>query len=213
MMAPERLDTHIPPIRYSGSDSVADMGPNPGEITQLLTRFRAGDHQAEGELLEIVYAELRRIAAYRLNGERGGHILQPTALVNEAYMRLIGQRHKDWENRSHFFAVSAEIMRQVLVDYARAANAQKRQGALHAIPLNEGLAFSCEDPAALLELNVALTDLAKWDERQARIVEYYYFGGLSTEEIAEMLSVSTRTIKRELAMARAWLFDELKTSS
>lgn len=185
------------------------MESSPGEITQLLHLFRRGNRGAEQELLQIVYSELRRLAAHYLRSEREGHTLQPTALVNEAYLRLIAQRDKNWSNRSHFFGVSAQIMRRVLVDYARAAKAQKRKDALCTVSLDDAVVFSESDPTSVLDLDAALVKLAQWDERQARIVELRYFSGLSIEEVAQILEVSPRTVKREWTLARSWLHGEL----
>ncbi len=181
----------------------------PGEITILLDRFRAGSREAERDLLDVVYPELRRLAMYYLSRERKGHTLQPTALVHEAYIRLVGQRDKEWLNRSHFLGVLGQIMRRVLVDHARSANARKRKG--NRTPLDEKvLVFSAEDPSSILEIDSALNRLAEWDARQARIVELRYFAGLSIEETADLLEISSRTVRREWTLARAWLHGELE---
>ena len=184
------------------------MGPPHGEITGLLARVRKGDQQANAQLAPLIYDELRRLAAHYMRSERPDHTLQATALVHEAYIRLVGQ-DVDWQNRAHFFAVAAQIMRRVLVDYARAAKAGKRSGKLHRIPLETALVYAEEQSGELVALDEALDRLQKWDPRQSRIVELRFFGGLSVEETAEVLGISTRTVKRDWSMARAWLYGEL----
>ena len=186
-----------------------DVESGSGDVTQLLHQYRQGDSTAEAQLFSRVYAELHRLAAHYLRGERPDHSLQPTALVNEAYLRLVGQREKEWANRSHFVAVSARIMRQVLVDCARRAKAEKRAFGIAPEQLDESIAGAAQDPEMILALDGALTRLAEYDERQARVVELRYFAGLSVEETARLLSVSDRTVKREWVLARAWLRGEL----
>lgn len=166
------------------------------------------DRGALDEMLPAVYPELRRVAAAYLRRERPGQTLQPTALVNEAYVRLAGQ-HPRFHNRAHFCAIAANAMRQILVERARARHAQKRGGGAPRVTLVEGLAASPESPVDLDALDEALTRLAALDAQQARIVELRFFGGLSVEETAEALGVSTATIKRHWAVARAWLAREL----
>ena len=186
------------------------MDSSIGDVTRLLERYRAGDRDAEAELFSSVYSELHRLAAHYLRGERPDHTLQPTALVNEAYLRLVGQREKGWQNRAHFVAVSAKIMRQVLVDFARRAKEEKRDFGIAPQPLDDAtLGADGEDPALVLDLDAALTQLSEYDERQARIVELRYFAGLSVEETASLLGVSSRTVKREWTLARVWLHGEL----
>ena len=185
------------------------MEQDTGDVTQLLHRYSQGDGTAEAELFARMYAELRRLAAHYLRGERPGHSLQPTALVNEAYLRLVGQRTREWANRSHFVAVSARIMRQVLVDCARRAKAEKRDFGICAESLNDSIPATPQDPALVLGIDAALTRLAAYDERQARVVELRYFAGLSVDETATLLGVSPRTVKREWMLARAWLHGEL----
>jgi RNA polymerase sigma factor (TIGR02999 family) len=163
------------------------------------------------EILPLVYAELRRVAAAYLRRERPGQTLQPTALVNEAYVRLAGQ-HPRFQNRAHFCAIAANAMRQILVERARARDAQKRGGGAPRITLNEALAAAPEPPVDLDALDEALTRLARLDPQQARIVELRFFGGLSIEETAEALRVSPATVKRHWAVARAWLARELAPS-
>jgi RNA polymerase sigma factor (TIGR02999 family) len=185
------------------------MDSTTGDVTQLLRRYRGGDRAAEAELFKRLYDELHRIAAHYLHGERPDHTLQPTALINEAYLRLVAQRERELVNRSHFVAVAALVMRQVLVDFARRAKAAKRAFGVAPVPLEESIAVTIERPETVLALDAALNRLAEMDERQARIVELRYFAGLSIEEAAEVLDVSPRTIKREWTSARAWLRGEL----
>lgn len=183
-----------------------------GDVTRLLNRDRQGDRLAEEELFARVQAELHRIARACFRRERPGHVLQSTALINEAYMRLVGQRAKEWSDRTHFFAVSAKIMRRILVDAARHAHAEKRGSGLASESLNESLAGPAESPELTIALNDALTRLEAIDARQAKVVELRYFAGMSIEETAVCLHVSTRTVRREWTMARAWLRGELTSS-
>jgi len=182
------------------------------EITTLLAGARAGDRDCQSRLFEVVYAELRAMAARQLRHERSDHTLQPTALVHEAYVRLLGRGDIPWENRAHFFTTAAGTMRRILIDYARARNAQKREGALVRVDLDrDPVAFADEDADRLMIVNDALEQLSVWDERQARIVELRFFGGLTIEEIAEVLEISTKTVKRDWALARAWLHTRLES--
>ena len=181
----------------------------PENVTQLLTDYRTGKREALDELLPLVYDELHRIAARYLRAERREHTLQPTALVNEAYLRLVDQRNVDWQNRAHFYGIAAQVMRRVLVDYARARGREKRGGKEVKVPLDEALAVAQEQDVDLVRLEEALVRLAALDAQQGRIVELRYFGGLSIEETAEVLGVSESTVKRDWAMARAWLQREL----
>ena len=185
--------------------------PEPGtsEITELLARFRRGDRQAESQLVPLVYGELRHLAAACLSRERRDHTLQTTALVHEAFLRMTGKNQPDWQSRAHFFAIAARLMRQILVDYARHRRREKRGGSWEKLPLEEALVFSAEKSAELLALDEALERLAQQDERQCRIVEMKFFGGLSIQEIAEVLDTSPRTVKRDWTMARAWLHQEI----
>jgi RNA polymerase sigma-70 factor, ECF subfamily len=182
------------------------MNPG-GDITQLLLRAAHGDRRAEEALYPIVYREMRQLAAFLLKSERPEHTLQPTALVHEAYIRLTGDKSISWENRSHFFAVAARTMRHILIDHARKVNAGKRQGTK--VSLESALNYSPAQAAELVELDEALNRLAEWDQRQSQVVELRFFGGLTEEETARVLGVSTRTVKREWSMARAWLYGEL----
>ena len=182
----------------------------PGDVTQLLMELRAGEAGAEGRLVEAVYWELRRMAVAYMRRERHDHTLQPTALVHEAYMRLIDQRGKDWQNRAHFFGVAAHVMRRILVDHARSRRTTKRGGAARKVELDEAAGLSIERSEELLAIDEALSRLARVDERQARIVELRFFGGLSEEETADVLGISSRTVKRDWNVAKAWLFAEIK---
>jgi RNA polymerase sigma-70 factor (ECF subfamily) len=190
-----------------------DMSPPPSaeqsQVTVLLGRFREGDREAEAQLIPLVYSELRRLASHVLNRERGDHTLQPTALVHEAFLRLTNENQPMWQNRAHFFGVSARLMRQILVDYARRHRAGKRGGAQEKLPLDDVLAFSPEKSTEIVALDEALDRLSKQDGRQARIVEMKFFGGLGMEEIAEVLKVSSKTVNRDWTMARAWLHQEM----
>jgi RNA polymerase sigma factor (TIGR02999 family) len=186
---------------------------SPGDITLLLTELQAGNRAAESKLVPLVYDELRRLARRYMRGERAEHTLQPTALVHEAYLRLIGQRDVEWQNRAHFFGVAAQLMRRILVDHARARKAEKRGGSAPKVSLDETLVFTEAKGADLLALDEALTRLTERDPRQGRIVELRFFGGLTEDEAAEVLGVSTRTVKRDWNVARAWLYKELSKSA
>ncbi len=177
----------------------------PHEVTQLLLDWRNGDQQALERLTPLVYDELRRLAARYLRHEREGHTLQTTALVNEAYLQLIGQQARDWQNRAHFLAIAAHLMRNILVDHARAHAAAKRGKGEQALPLNEAREVTGQTSPDILALDEALKDLAKHDERKCRIIEFRYFGGLSMDEIAEVTGLSIATLRRDLRMAEAWL--------
>jgi RNA polymerase sigma factor (TIGR02999 family) len=181
----------------------------PGEVTNLLHELRRGNKDAEGQLIPLVYKELRRMAASYLRREARANSLQPTALVHEAYLRLTGIKEVDWQNRSHFFAVSATIMRRILVEHARAGRTRKRGDGWEEVSLNEAILPSPDRAPEILALDEALTRLATFDERQARIVELRFFAGMSEEEAAEALGISSRTVKRDWRIAKAWLFKEL----
>lgn len=186
--------------------------PNP-EITRMLGEMGAGDKNAPAELLPVVYNELRRIAQSYLNSERPNHTLQATALVHEAYIRLVDWQNETWQNRSHFLAVAAQIMRKILVDYARQRRAEKRGGAsLERITLGEAANFLQRRDVDLLVLNDALETLAEFDEKQSKIIEYRFFGGLTIEETAHVLDISPATVKREWTLAKAWLHREISRS-
>ncbi len=183
--------------------------PSPGAITQLLQRARGGDEPAVSELVPLVYGELRRIASSFLRRERPGHTLQATALVHEAYLRLLRDEDLSFENRAHFLGIAARAMRQILVEHARARDAAKRGGERRRITLDEAVAATGNPDIDLLAVDEALQRLAALNAQHARIVELRFFGGLTNEEAAEALGVSVATIKRAWTVARAWLFREL----
>lgn len=178
--------------------------PETREVTRLLQSLKTGNREAVDALVPLVYAELRRLAAHYLQTERGAHTLQPTALVHEAFLRLVEQETA-WQNRTHFFAMAARLMRRILVDYARAHSAEKRGGATEKIALEDAFVFVREKPAQMIALDEALAELAKLDPRRSRVVELKFFGGLNTEEIAEVLGVHPNTVLRDWSLARAWL--------
>jgi RNA polymerase sigma factor (TIGR02999 family) len=178
-------------------------------VSELLIRWKAGDQEALEALVPLVYKELRDIARHHLQRERPGHTLQSAALVHEAYLRLIDQRPFDTENRAHFLAVASRLMRQILVDYARNHGAAKR-GADRIVELDASLILSQAQSTDVVALDDALNGLAKLDEQQSRIVELRFFGGLSTEEIAQVLGISSSTVKRDWNVAKAWLTRQMK---
>ncbi len=182
-------------------------------MTQLLKSLQTGDKTVLDELFPLVYSELKQLAAIQLRNERENHTLQPTALVHEAYLRLIEQHSVDWQNRAHFFSIASEMMRRILVNHAVNHEAKKRGGGETKIALDEAVSFANKQEIDLINLDAALTDLAKLDLRQARIVEMKFFGGLSTEEIASILEISERTVKREWRSAKIWLFEQLKVAT
>ncbi len=179
------------------------------QITHLLLAWGNGDEGALGQLMPLVYNELRKVAARHMRRQRPGHTLQTTDLVNEAYLRLADSSKVRWQNRAHFFAVSAQLMRRVLVDCAREKNNLKRGGGARQVSLDEGLVIAPERGADLLALDEALTRLAALNARHAQVVELRYFGGLNEEETAEALKVSLRTVQRDWNLARLWLYREL----
>jgi RNA polymerase sigma factor (TIGR02999 family) len=180
------------------------------EVTQLLANWSKGDLEAREAVLPLVYDELRRLAASYLRRERGDHTLQATALVHEAYMRLVGQEKVNWESRHHFFGAAARLMRRILVDYARGHRAEKRGSGRAKVALTEAIAMSKEQPAELLALDESLTRLAALDAQQGRVVELRVFAGLTVEETAKILGISTATVKRDWAVAKAWLLREIQ---
>ena len=184
--------------------------PPSNEITPLLLRWSQGDEVALSLLLPIVYQELHRLAQSYLRRERADHTLQPTALINEAYLRLVKQDSPEWQSRSHFFGVAARLMRQILVEHARAHARDKRGGGVPDLALDEAWLYSNEKAVELVMLDDALIALAKLDERKARIIELRYFGGMSLEETATALSLSIATIVHETRLARAWLHREMR---
>ena len=179
------------------------------EVTLLLARWAKGNQEALNELTPLVYKELRQLAASYLRKERQGHTLQPTALVHEAYLRLVDQSNPNWQNRSHFYGVAARLMRQILVDHARRKQAGKRAG--QNVTLEDAVSFHTERSRDLAALDTSLTALEKIDPRKCKAVELRYFGGLSTEEIAQALDVSSNTVLRDLRLAEAWLHQEMRT--
>ncbi len=187
------------------------------EVTQLLVSWSGGDEAASDKLFPLIYDVLRKQARSFLRRERGGHTLQTTALVHEAYLKLIDQSEVRWQNRAHIFAIAAQAMRRILLDYARQNLAEKRGGAAQKISLDDGenapQNISHSPDANLIALDEALQELDKIDREQSRIVELRYFGGLTTEETAEVLKISPRTVAREWAMARAWLYRNLKNEN
>ena len=181
------------------------MTSTPGEITQLLIAWNHGDERARDELTPLIYDELRRLARGFLRRERPGHTLQPTALVHEAFLRLIDQSRVDWRNRAHFFGLAAQMMRQILIDHARGHARAKRGGAMRQVSFEETAIVSEERAAELIALDDALTALAAFDSSKSRIVELRFFGGLTNEEVGEVMGMSLRTVEREWRKAKAWL--------
>lgn len=187
--------------------------PPQHEITQLLAQWREGNQSALDELYPLVYDELHRLARRYMSRERKGHTLQTTALINEAYVRLVDQKNVPWANRSHFFAISAQIMRRILIDHARRHQYAKRGGGARQVSLDEALTVVMPDQSGeLLRLDEALKSLAEMDPRRSQVVELRYFGGLNNEEIAGVLQISENTVTRDWNMARAWLYQQLTGS-
>lgn len=183
------------------------------QITEQLIAWNNGDPLALDELVPIVYRELRRMADHFLRHENSGHTLQPTALVHEAYLRLIDQTQVEWQNRAHFFGVAAQMMRRILVDHAKAKHRDKRGGGAFKLSLDEIADYTHERAAELVALDDALRSLAAFDERKSRVVELRYFGGLNVEETAEVLDISANTVMRDWNMAKAWLYQEISNES
>lgn len=179
------------------------------EVTVLLQSLNNGNREAVDELVPIVYSELQRLASYYLRSERAGHTLQPTALVHEAFLKLVEQE-THWQNRTHFFAMAATVMRRILVDYARGHKADKRGGTAEKISLDEAFVFAQDRPTEMVALDEALEELARIDPRRAKVVELKFFGGLNNEEIAEALGVHSNTVLRDWNLARAWLKSQIK---
>jgi RNA polymerase sigma factor (TIGR02999 family) len=184
----------------------------PQDVTGLLQDWRGGDEAALEKLTRLVYDELRRLANRYLRGERRNHTLQGTALVHEAYMRLVGYTELEWQNRAHFFGVAARIMRQILIDHARKHQSDKRGGGRENLPLDEAAVFSTERPESLVALDDALEALAEVDPQKSRVIELRYFGGLGIEEISEVTGLSISTVRRHMRLAEAWLHRELEKS-
>lgn len=190
------------------------MEPASGEVTQLLVELSKKNPDAEARLIPLVYDHLHRLAASYIKSERPGHTLQATGLVNEAYLRLVSQEPTEWRDRTHFFGIAARLMRQILVEHARARHAAKRGGASPMfVPLSDGLDISAARSRELVELDDALQCLEQLDPQQSRIVELRFFGGMTVEQTAEELGISPRTVKRDWAIARAWLHGELSRSN
>lgn len=187
--------------------------PSADEITGLLAAWSGGDESALERLMPLVYGELRRLARHYMNRESPGHTLQTTALVNEAYLRLVNWKDVQWQNRAHFFAVSARMMRRILVDFARDKRYLKRGGGALRVSLSEAASFTVDRGEDLVALDEALTALAKVDPRKDQVVEMRFFGGLSVEEVAEVLQVSEETVMRDWRLAKVWLLRELGRGS
>jgi RNA polymerase sigma-70 factor, ECF subfamily len=187
---------------------VADLPTH--DVTRLLARWKDGDEAALQQLVPIVYEELRRLARRQMAGERPGHTLQPTALVNEAYLRLVNLKQMQWQDRAHFFAMAARLMRRILVDVARSRGYQKRGGGAKQVSFTEALEVAEGQATDVVALNDALEALAEVDERKSRVVELRFFGGLSIEEAAEVLNVSRETAKRDWKFAKMWLLRHLR---
>lgn len=189
------------------------MNRSSAEVTRLLQQWTSGQEQALDQLMPRIHSELRKLAASYLRKERPDHTLQPTALVNEAFLKLIDQRAVRWQNRAHFFGIAAQAMRRILVDHARAHMAGKRGDGVRNLPLDEAMAIGGAVDIDLLALDEALTRLAAIDPQQSRVVELRFFGGLTMEETAEVLRISPATVGREWRMAKAWLFAEISRTA
>ena len=183
--------------------------PSLHEVTQLLQSWSEGNQEALDKLVPLVHAELHRLARHYMSNERPGHTLQTTELVNEAYVRLIDWKNVRWQNRAHFFGVAAQIMRRILVDFARSRASAKKGGGTQYVSLSEAMTISPERGEDLIALDDALESFAELDSRKSRIVELRFFGGLSVEETAEVLKISARTVMRDWGLAQAWLYREL----
>jgi RNA polymerase sigma factor (TIGR02999 family) len=207
-----RLDLKYPHAAACGINWYSgDLVPvtSTDNLTELLRDWRQGDRTALERLMPVVYDEIRRIAHRYMDRERQGHTLQTTALVHEAYLRLLGQQHVEWDSRSHFFAVVAQVMRHVLIDHARRRLYLKRGGDAQTVPIDDATLMSTERAGEIVALDEALKSLAQVDPRKARVVELRYFGGFSLEETAAVLEVSLMTVRRDWQAARAWLFREM----
>jgi len=184
--------------------------PQSHEVTQLLNAWSAGDEEALEKLTPLVYRELHRAAQRYMAGERSGHTLQATALINEVYLRLVDAKRMDWQNRAHFFGVCAQLMRRILTDFARSRRYKKRGGGAAHMPLDEALVVGSQPDRELVELDEALKKLALVDERKSRVVELRFFGGLDVRETAAVLNVSSETVMRDWRLAKVWLMRELR---
>ena len=186
--------------------------PSRDDVTALLGELAKGDERAGSKLIPLVYDELRRLAGAYMRRERPDHTLQATALVHEAYLKLVQQRDVDWRGRAHFFGIAAQLMRRILVDHARSHLRDKRGGGMSPVPIDDALVFVPEQASELLKLEESLERLAKNDGRQAKIVELRFFGGLTVEQTAAVLGISPKTVKRDWSMAKAWLHGDMKVS-
>lgn len=202
--------------RFSAKKGIAihplgvSVGPELSrQVSELLANWNKGDAEAREALMPLVYDELRKLAAFHLRRERSDHTLQPTALVHEVYLRLAEQKNVRWQDKGHFFGVTAQLMRRILVDYARSHMADKRGSGLPKVSLNEAITMSRERPAELLALDESLTQLASTDPQQGQIVELRVFAGLTIEQTAEVLGISPATVKRDWSLAKAWLLREM----
>ena len=189
------------------------MPPTPPQVTQLLNDWSSGDQTARDRLMTLVYDELHRLAHQYMKRESPGHTLQTSALVNEAFVKLVDQRNVRWQNRAHFFGIAAQLMRRILVDYARGRQTSKRGGGLHAVSFDDALYVSAQRGAEVVAVHEALEQLAKFDPRKGQIVELRFFGGLSIDETAEILGVSPGTVMRDWTLAKAWLHREMTSET
>jgi RNA polymerase sigma-70 factor, ECF subfamily len=189
------------------------MNPGCEDVTVLLAELTKGNEKAASRLIPLVYDELRRLADNYMRRERSNHTLQATALVHEAYLKLVQQRSVDWQSRAHFMGIAAQLMRRILIDHARGHLRDKRGGGDRPVPLDENLAFAPEQSMELIKIDRALQQLAGIDSRQAKIVELRFFGGLTVEETADALAISPKTVKRDWSVAKAWLHGELKANN
>ena len=206
----DTLDYQFTHLKISSYNFRNMSQQDPSEITQMLLELTEGNQEVVNQILPHIYDELRRLASSYLRRERADHTLQPTALVHEAYMKLIDQKRVHWQNRAHFFGIAAQVMRRILMDHARKHQADKRGGEAEKLPLEEDILVVSHDKSAeLIALDEALEALAQFDEQKAKIVELRYFGGLSIEETAEVIGVSVPTINRQWRMAKAWLYSQL----
>ena len=202
-----RLAKHLFGLTIGAALSEEDAS---AQVTVLLCAINRGDAEAASRLVPLVYRELRRLAASYMRRERPDHTLQATALVHEAYLKLVEQRAVNWQSRAHFFGVAAQLMRRILIDHARGHVRQKRGGEIQKVSLDEALAFSNQHAEEVLAVDESLQRLARLDPRQARVVEMRFFAGLNVEEVAEVLQLSPKTIKRDWSVAKAWLYADLK---
>jgi len=186
------------------------MPSAPEDVTTLLAQLVAGKDEAANKLIPMVYDELRRLAGGYMRRERADHTLQATALVHEAYLKLVQQRSVDWQSRAHFFGIAAQMMRRILIDHARGHLRDKRGAGQQVVPLDEAVVFSPEQSAEMLKVDESLQRLSKLDPRQAKVVELRFFGGLTVEETADVLKISPKTVKREWSVAKAWLHGDMR---